>query len=265
MTEVKTTIPNVIGQSEAQAVATLTFVRLKPVVKYIQNALKPTGICTGTNPEPDGRFYSYGTEVVVRVNNYVAPPPATVAPAPAAPAPAPSGEDYGYSPPSYSPPSGPVSYTFYIPEAPPPVPPAWTTDPVYKAPTGIKQATPDIIVFDEETIDIGYITESYFEEYGGSELINISRHDLVDGKEVSYSPIVNLSNLQQRFNSNNIINIEAYQENATKYGIDLVQRGMYEPYFDDDGNLVVEIDNVKIDESIEVQIATSGTINRIQT
>lgn len=259
MAAVKTTIPNVIGRSEQDAVRMLSFVKLNPKVKYIQNPSKPTGVCTGTNPEPDGKFYAYGTSVTVRVNNYV--PPSNPSPAPdpvdSTPTPAPAPE-----PPT---PSEPTSYTFYIPEAPQPTPPAWITDPVFKAPTGIKQATPDIIVFDEETVDIGYIADAYFEEYGGSELIRISRHDLINGDDVSYNPIINLSNLRERFNSNNIINIEGYQKNETDYGIDLSQRGAREPYFDEEGNLVFEVDSIKQDESIEIQIATNGTISRIQT
>lgn len=265
MAVVKTTIPNVIGRSEAEAVRALTYVNLKPKVKYIQNPNKPIGVCTGTNPEPNGKSYPYGTSVTVRVNNY-SPPPSTGGDPPNTNNPDPGPPDTPPPPPPPEP-SDSVgsSYTFYVPEAPEPTPPAWITDPVFKPTTGIKQATPDIVVFDEETVDIGYITDAYFEEYGGSELIKISRHDLINGDDVSYNPIINLSNLRQRFNSNNIINIEGYQKNQTEYGIDLIQRGAREPYFDDNGNLVIEIDNVKQDESIEVQIATNGTINRIQT
>ena len=266
MAAVKTTIPNVIGQSEERAIAMLSFAKLSPVVKYIQNPSKPSGVCTGTNPEPDGRFYPYGTKVTVRVNNYVAPAP-TPTPEPT-PTPTPTPEPTPTPTPSPAPaPEPPTtsSYTFYVPEVPPPTPPAWDTDPKFTKPTGIKQATPDIIIFDEETIDLGYIADSYFEEYGGSELIKISRHDLINGDEVSYNPITNLSNLRERFSSNNIIDIEGYQDNETKYGIDLSLRGAAEPYFDDQGNLVIEIETVKKDESIEVQIATDGTINRIQT
>lgn len=144
-----------------------------------------------------------------------------------------------------------------IPIVPSPPPPP----PITK---GIKQATPDIIVFDEESIDPGFIVESFFEEFGGTELINISRADLINGDRVTYSPIVNLSEIYRKYNSNNIISISQYQETPTKYGIDLVSRGMNEPYFDDSGNLVIEIDFVKNDESIEVEFAVSGTINRIE-
>ena len=149
--------------------------------------------------------------------------------------------------------------------APPPAVPqsTWDTKVTYTAPTGIKQASPDIIVFDEE-IDPEFLVQAFFQEFGGTELINISRYDLINGDDVSYSPIINLSSLRQSFNPNNIIGIGAFQENPTKYGIDLFSRGVVEPYFNDDGDLVIEIDNVRPDESIEVEVASDGTINRIE-
>ena len=152
--------------------------------------------------------------------------------------------------------------------APAPAPSAtpqtiWDTKTSYVAPTGIKQASPDIIVFDEE-IDPEFLVQAFFEEFGGTELINISRHDLINGNKVSYSPIINLGSLRQTFNPNNIIGINPFQENPTKYGIDLFSRGVAEPYFNNDGDLVIEIDNIRSSESIEVEIAYDGTINRIE-
>ena len=149
--------------------------------------------------------------------------------------------------------------------APPPTPPnPWTTTSSYVAPTGIKQADPDIVLDPDIVTSGDYITERFFEELGGTELINLSRHDLIDGIDVSYSPIANLSRLRQRFNPNNIIatNITADNEFA-KASIDLVSRGMNEPYFDDGGNLIVKVDIIRLEENIEVEISQSGTLTRI--
>lgn len=147
---------------------------------------------------------------------------------------------------------------------PPAVPPnPWITTPGYTTPPGIKQATPDLIIFDESSIEIGLLIEPFFQEFGGTELINISREDLINGDQVTYSPIINLSQLRQAFNSNNIINIAASQENQTQYGIDLILRGPLVPYLNENGDMVVEIDEIRENESIEVQITTSGTINVI--
>lgn len=145
---------------------------------------------------------------------------------------------------------------------PSPTPPVADSPKIDSTTTAIKQATPDIIIFDEE-IDPNFLTEAFFEEFGGTELINISRHDLINGDQVSYSPILNLNLIKQSFNSNNVIAIQSFQENETKYKIDLISRGVNTPYLDKQGNLVIEIDEVREDESIEVEISTSGTINVI--
>ena len=150
------------------------------------------------------------------------------------------------------------------PDPPPPVPVVPQPPPAPEITRGIKQATPDIIIFDEESIDPGFLVEAFFEEFGGTELINISRTDLINGDRVSYSPIVNLSEIYRKYNPNNIISISQYQELPTKYGIDLISRGPNEPYFDENGDMIIEIDIVKNDESIEVEFALSGTINRIE-
>jgi hypothetical protein len=39
---------------------------------------------------------------------------------------------------------------------------------------------------------------------------------------------------------------------------------MNEPYFDDNGNLVVEIDIIRPQENIEVEVSLSGTVTRIE-
>lgn len=151
-----------------------------------------------------------------------------------------------------------------IAEPPPPVPIVPQPPPAPEITRGVKQATPDIIIFDEESIDPGFLVEAFFEEFGGTELINISRTDLINGDRVSYSPIVNLSEIYRKYNPNNIISISQYQELPTKYGIDLISRGPNEPYFDENGDMIIEIDIVKNDESIEVEFALNGTISRIE-
>lgn len=169
--------------------------------------------------------------------------------APPSPPPAPSGG--GYSPP---------------PPPPPPTPPnPWITDRTYTPPPGVKQADPDIVLDPEITTTGDYIVERFFEELGGTELINLSRHDLIDGINVVYNPIANLSRLRQRFNPNNIIALDVLsQDEFARATINLISRGIYEPYFDDNGNLVVEIDIMKPEENIDTEISESGTVTRIE-
>lgn len=166
-------------------------------------------------------------------------------------------------------PSIPMSITSVrvAPPPPQPTPPSpWNTVMTFTRPLGIKQADPDIVIDPEIDTTGDYIVERFFEELGGTELISISRHDLIDGIDVSYKPIANLSRLRRRFNPNNIIALDILSDNEfSKFNINILSRGMNEPFFDDDGNLVVEIDIIKPEENIEVEISLSGTVTRMES
>lgn len=166
------------------------------------------------------------------------PPPTTVRPAPT--------------------PSPP---TVVSPPPPPPAPPAL---PELPQPTSfaVKQAEPDIIIFDEQ-IDPDFIVESFFEEFGGTELIKISRSDLIFSPKTDLINIKNIEDIQQRFSPKNLIPIKSTQENFTKYGIDLFKRNVFEPYFDNDGSLVIEIGIVRSNEVIDVEVVQNGTIDEV--
>lgn len=153
--------------------------------------------------------------------------------------------------------------------SPPPPPPKpvnpWITTSDYSEPVGVKQADPDIVLFDTETISPELLIQLEYENVSGTELVNISRSDIVDGREVVYSPIKNLSAIRRKFNPNNIIKMPTTSSSLfSKYPIDLILRGPYEPYFNDDGDLVIEIEDIREDEIIEVEIDTSGTINIVE-
>ena len=63
----------------------------------------------------------------------------------------------------------------------------------------IKVATPDILLFDESSVPVDIMTELIFEDIGGQEIITISRNDIINGQEVSYSLIGNLSKIQKQY------------------------------------------------------------------
>jgi len=163
-------------------------------------------------------------------------------------------------------PSPPASGSTSPPPPPQPTPPnPWTTASIYQAPSGIKQAQPDIVIDPEIDTTGDYIVERFFEELGGTELINISRHDLIDGINVVYNPIANLSKLRERFNPNNIIQSDYLSQNEARNAtIDIISRGTYQPYFDYLGQLVIEIDIMRPEENIEVEVSGSGTLTRIE-
>lgn len=131
--------------------------------------------------------------------------------------------------------------------------------------TYVKQAPRDTIIFDDTLISSTQLLDLFFEDVGGLELANISRSDLVDGQESIYSPIKNLSSLKRRFNPNNIIaNFSSVNTYFSRFGIDLLRRNIFYPLIDEDtGDLIIEIESVYEDEEIEVQILSSGTIEKV--
>jgi hypothetical protein len=137
----------------------------------------------------------------------------------------------------------------------------------------IKTATPDIVLFNEEDVDIDEVFDLIFENLSGQELINISRSDIINGQKISYQPIKNLSSIQQRYNSNNIVSL---QQTADKYfagfSIKLEDKVPNEGngengeniYVDEiTGDLIIELVNLNNDEQIETEITLSGTIYEI--
>lgn len=134
----------------------------------------------------------------------------------------------------------------------------------------VKSATKDIIIFDDDSIPVDLMADLIFEDIGGQELISIARRDTVNGQKISYQPIKNLSSIEQQYNPNNIISLQA---TADKYfanfpiklddKIPQIGGGTGGDYVYIDtitGNLIVEAVNLDIDEQIEIQIARSGTI-----
>lgn len=174
------------------------------------------------------------------------------------------GSNVSYKP--YEPPSTPAPQEQQIVPPPPATPPSpWNTIPTYSVPKGIKQAQPDIVLEPGTDSSGDYILERFFEELGGTELINLSRHDLIDGINVVYNPIANLSSLRKRYNPNNIIALDFLSDNEfSRVSIDFLSRGPREPYFDSDGNLIIEVDIIRSEENIEAEISLSGTVNRIE-
>ena len=152
------------------------------------------------------------------------------------------------------------------PPPPPPTPPSpWSTIPTYTASKGIRQAQPDIVIDPGTDTSGDYIAERFFEELGGTELISLSRHDLIDGITVVYNPIANLSLLRRRYNPNNVIALSFLSDNEfSRTSIDLLSRDPGIPYFDDDGNLVIEVGIIRSEENIEAEISLSGTVTRIE-
>lgn len=138
----------------------------------------------------------------------------------------------------------------------------------------VKSATPEIILFDEEIVNIDNLEDLIFEDIGGHELISIARTDTVNGQSLYYNPIRNLSEIQRQYNSKNILSLQQtsdkYFENfSIKLDLSLPSVGNgpngSNIYIDSKtGDIVVESIGLQPDEQIEIQIALDGTIYEAQ-
>jgi hypothetical protein len=166
----------------------------------------------------------------------------------------------------------PARYTFYtppkeeyfVPSAP------YMPPPIPDSETSIKIATPDIVLFDEEGIEIEIMTDLIFEDIGGQEIINISRNDIVNGQPVFYSPIKNLSKINLLYNSKNLLSVENTSDNYfNNFAIDLADKTPISGtgpngesvYIDEaTGDLTIELINMQRGEQVEVEVLQFGEI-----
>jgi hypothetical protein len=128
----------------------------------------------------------------------------------------------------------------------------------------------DTILFNDDNVPIEIMTDLIFENIGGQELINIARNDTVNGQTIIYQPIKNLTAIQQQYNPNNILSLNAtsdkYFQNFSikfdeKVPVEGTGPGGAHVYIDPaTGELIVESINLSEDEQIEVEITISGTI-----
>lgn len=156
--------------------------------------------------------------------------------------------------------------------------------------TSVKIATPDLIIFGDELLSIETMTDLIFEDIGGYELATISRHDLVNGQKVNYSPIKNLTDLYLQYNPNNILSLQSSDsyfrslsfsifdrlpECGTGYDISPPPDNLNEQdktkwiktpnckavYIDPiTGDLIINLINTRKEEQLEVQVLSSGDV-----
>lgn len=149
----------------------------------------------------------------------------------------------------------------------------------------VKIATPDLILSNDEVTQIEVMTDLIFEDIGGYELATISRHDLVNGQNIIYTPIKNLTDLYLQYNPNNILRLQSSDSYfkslslsifnhlpvcGTGYDLvgtdpDLTKRtkvpNCKSVYIDPiTGDLVINFINIKENEQVEVEILSAGNI-----
>jgi hypothetical protein len=145
-----------------------------------------------------------------------------------------------------------------------PVPlPSIATEPV-------KYATPDVVLIDPNDVPIDLILKLTLEKIGGLELINLVRHDTVNGQKIIYRPLKNVSQLAIDYNPQNMIKLpdsaDSYFKNfAIKLENHIQQETNELPalvtYIDPvTENVIIETTSMRADYEVEVQMVSSGKV-----
>ena len=160
--------------------------------------------------------------------------------------------------PPHTPPSPPPA-----PYVPPPPPPG--QDSVNYTPVKIPDA--EVVVFLQDQVSADALEKLYFEDVGGTEILAVARHDTVGGEPVATAPISNLEDIKLQFNPLNILSSINSDELFNQFAIDMnthiydTNNAVYgETMWIDDTSsyqkhLVVEVDDLKEDEYIQIQVA----------
>lgn len=148
------------------------------------------------------------------------------------------------------------------PQPPPPPPPP---------PQPVKTAPIDTILFEsDDTLPQQIMSDLIFENIGGQELIDIARNDTVNGQEVIYQPIKNLTQINQQYNPNNILKLQNtsdkyFQNFPLKFesrvpNIGSGPEGAHIYIDDETGDLIIEAINVGADEEVLASIVSAGSL-----
>jgi hypothetical protein len=130
--------------------------------------------------------------------------------------------------------------------------------------SAVKIATPDIILIKDEAIAAEIMADLIFQDIGGQEIINIARSDVINGQNVVYQPIKNITSLFYQYNPQNILALQKTDKDYFKnFAINLKDRLPEWPYVyidEDTGDLVIQVQNMAPSESIEVQTISNVTV-----
>lgn len=151
------------------------------------------------------------------------------------------------------------------PSSPPPPPPPQTQK--------IKSATPEIILFKDDSIPMEIMADLIFEDIGGQELLSVSRHDTISGDFITNTLIKNITSINQDLSPKRLLSLQNTSDKYfSNFGIKLENKIPFEGngqngsnvYVDQStGDIIIELVNIEADEQAEVQIGIDGTIYTI--
>jgi len=135
----------------------------------------------------------------------------------------------------------------------------------------IRVATPDLIAFKTEEIPLELMTDLVFEDIGGQEILSVARNDTVNGQKIIYSPIKNLSLINQKYNPLNIFTIPSSSQSifdtfalklenyVPEVGENSNRNQVSEVVYleKDSGDIVVNVINLAENEEVEIRVFSS--------
>jgi hypothetical protein len=131
-----------------------------------------------------------------------------------------------------------------------------------------KIATSNLFIVDERTQDIDEMTNLLFEDFSATELINLSRHDSLNGQDIIYQPIKNITQLAFEYNPQNILSFSQTEKDLIENYILSIERYIpSEPtnnlvvYLEDGTNdIIIEVSGIREDERVEVEFLTYTSV-----
>ena len=142
----------------------------------------------------------------------------------------------------------------------------------------VKIPTRDVVVnLDDPGVDVAEIQSLLFENLSSLELTKFTKHDTVEGINPFYNVISNLSSINREFDPTSLLSATKSNNSLFDvYGIDLISRlptdGSDYAYIGDDpaitgeyGNIVINLSNMGANESLEIEVDSSGTIYRVRS
>jgi hypothetical protein len=138
------------------------------------------------------------------------------------------------------------------------------------AASGIKVASPDIVLIDNDLLPVDIMASLIFENIGGQEIINIARNDIVNGQSVVYAPIKNLASVNLRYNPLNIISLQNPSNDFFRsFAINLANHtpsvgtgpnGSWVFIEPTSGSLTVDLVEMDNEFEVEVQVISAGEL-----
>ena len=133
----------------------------------------------------------------------------------------------------------------------------------------------DVVELADQSVDSATIQNLLFENIGANELTKFVRHDTVEGINPYYDIISNLSDIKRKFDPSSLVSLQKSDSSLFDiYPIKLQDKIPTDDYlsdnnildyvyFNENGDLVIEVVNMSDSEIVEVEIDRNGTIYEV--